>query len=145
LKGKRNKTLKACKEIPASLSLRRTAVKFDVSCSFSALPHKPTLRRNPPKAARRNYASFAAIKPEADEWPCPLSPHSFLYISLRLILFCEKNQFNFSLKTNLSIKDLSYGFHEALNTSVVQVFSSYTNKTLTLESGSFSDDNFTKK
>jgi len=61
LQGKRNKTLKACKEIPATLPLRRTAVKFDAACSFFAPQHLPTLRENPPEAATRNSASFAAI------------------------------------------------------------------------------------
>ena len=53
------------------VSLRRTAVKFDASCSFSTLPHKPKLRRN------------------------ALTHHLPLFLNRLRFLFFEKNRFNF--------------------------------------------------
>jgi hypothetical protein len=62
-------------------ALCRIAVKFDASCSFFALLHEPTLRENPPEAATRNYASFAAISAQA----------SFSFLRKELVILFAKD------------------------------------------------------
>ena len=90
LKGKRIKTFEACKEIPATLHCARPRSNLMLHAPFSLCRTGQTLREN------------------------AITHHLPLFLHRLHLLFCEKNRFNFSLKTNLSIKELRCSFYEVL-------------------------------